>query len=396
MSDEAPGSHSDETGYSLILTRQPDYNHDLLRQHVSPDIPPFPDENTIILPDGRIIIRTRAEKYLLEARLSASLGAEFRENYVVELDRRLYRIPPDKDTSLVTSPSETMTWGLDAIGISNSTRSTGEGAIVAVLDTGLAFDHPDFCGRIPPTNIGLFYDKSAYDSTGHGTHCAGTIAGRTHSKDVPRYGVAPDATLLIGNIFDGGQCSDWNLLKGMVWANYLGAHVISMSVGDRPRPKYSVIFQIVAEVLCAFDTIIVAAAGNESDRQYGYVGPIVHPADCPAIVAVAAVTRQDEKFRPSRASSGGVSCQRMPTLAAPGVGVFSSFLTSFNSTDGKGYRRLSGTSQAAPHVAGVAALLYSQYGYKGQKLIEQLTADVDPIPEYTARDVGCGLVRVPK
>jgi subtilisin len=389
-----------ETHRSLMLIGAADPSEPFrIRKHLFPDAPPpaDPDPNIIRFRDGRTLMRTVTPARTLREKFAA---ATFEEHGSVEIepDRRLFRVQPQFNETRARSK---VPWNLEAIGITGKkNQPTGKGAIVAVLDSGLDFTHPDFSRELRAS--ARSFDGDPQDPDGHGTHCAGIIAARPRARS--RYSVAPDAQLLISNVYEhGAQSSDWTLLVGLFQAAEQGAHVASISIGVLPTqdcPRHSMIFQIVAEYLLdEYGMVIIAAAGNESDRLdpvEPYIGPIVHPADCPAIIAVGAV---DEQRRPARTSSGGVCTQRAPSLVAPGVGIDSAYLTSSAGANGP-YYELSGTSQAAPHVAGAAAL-WIEKGYKGRDLFQKLLETAQPLNDGTdarfdVRHVGAGMVRVPE
>jgi subtilisin len=131
---------------------------------------------------------------------------------------------------------------------------------------------------------------------------------------------------------------------------------------------------------------MVAAAGNDSVRP-SLVAPVGNPAACASVLAVAAV---DPRGRTAPFSSGNSDGLGEIDLAAPGVGVLSAW-------PGGGVQRLSGTSMATPHVAGVAAL-YAQASPQltGQALWDRLRATAQPLPGLARSDVGSGLVQAPR
>lgn len=357
--------------------------------------PPLPDDDIARIPDGAVLARVRMSAGALRARANAVGGSSANDTFI-EPNRAIQRATSVQTGSRVAPRAGPMTWGLERIGITGRTRATGRGAVVAVLDSGLDFEHPDFSGRVDASDVGHIIDTDPQDPDGHGTHCAGIIAGPAVPSFGPRYGVAPGARLLIANIYESGkQSSDWHLLRGMLWAADRGAHVISLSLRTTSRDEvepHSPLFEAVAQYLLDHGTLIVAAAGNASDRWEPFLGPIEHPADCPSIIAVGALNRMN---LPARFSSGGSPSQRIPTLGAPGVAIDSAY-TRVRSGSNPPYRTLTGTSQAAPHVAGVAAL-WVEKGFRGRALRDQLLASALPAdPSFSERGAGAGLVQAPR
>jgi subtilisin family serine protease len=279
------------------------------------------------------------------------------------------------------------TWGVRAVGADVSPY-TGKGIRIAVLDTGLDLSHPDFSGRAIETRS-FVEGQSVQDGNGHGTHCAGIAAGPAAPAAQPRYGVAGEAELYVGKVLnDEGSGGDGGILEGIDWAVEHGCHIVSMSLGSpvEPGQGHSAVFEAVARRALAAGTLIVAAAGNESHRPES-VAPVGHPANCPSILAVAAV---DEALRVAPFSCGGLAGEGGEVdIAAPGVDVLSAWPAP------ELHHRISGTSMATPFVAGVAALHAqadpaARAARLGERLAQSAQALSDP-----ARDVGAGLARAP-
>jgi subtilisin family serine protease len=281
---------------------------------------------------------------------------------------------------------QSFTWGLQAIR-ANLSHLTGRGVKVAVLDTGVDITHPDLTGCIEDT-MSFVVGQAVEDGQGHGTHCIGTVAGPANPQEGPRYGVAFDARILAGKVLNNaGSGTDGQILAGIVWAIARGARVISMSLGApvRPGELFPQTYEIVAKRALERGTVIVAAAGNESDRPPN-IAPVDRPANCPSILAVAAL---DKALTPSFFSNGGINGQGGEVnIAAPGRDVRSA-------APGGGYQIMSGTSMATPHVAGVLALLAeANPNASATDLVAGLKSGAFPLTQ-PARDVGSGLLQAP-
>jgi subtilisin family serine protease len=282
----------------------------------------------------------------------------------------------------------TATWGLQATGVPAS-KFTGKGVKVAVLDTGFDLRHPDYPGR-SVTAVSFVKGYKAQDGHGHGTHCIGTACGPQSPFHPPRYGVACEAAILSGKVLDDeGGGADGGILAGINWAITQGARVISMSLGATvgPDTPYSEIFEAVGQRALAAGSLIVAAAGNESDRRLDYYAPVGHPANCPSVLAVGAV---DARLQLGYFSNRGLNPRGgQLDLVAPGVDILSSFPMPQRSA------RLSGTSMATPHVAGLVALwAEANPNATATEIWTLLTQHARRLP-LLATDVGAGLAVAP-
>jgi subtilisin len=283
------------------------------------------------------------------------------------------------------------TWGLEAVGATRSSR-TGAGVRVAVLDTGVDLSHPDLAGRVVET-ASFVPGEDAVDRLGHGTHCAGTIAGPRSPQGGTRYGVAPDVELYVGKVLGSdGRGREGDVLAGIDWAVERDCRVVSMSLGSPAvlGEPYSAVFEQVAAELAEGTpgTVLVAAAGNDSARSRGRIAPVGRPASCPSVVAVAALDRALQVADFSNAGAGTPGGQ--VDVAAPGVDV----LSAYPEPEGP-YVRLDGTSMATPHVAGVLALLAEgRPEATVPALLRALLAAARRLPAAST-DVGAGLVQAP-
>jgi subtilisin family serine protease len=283
-----------------------------------------------------------------------------------------------------------LTWGLQATKVSELDSSVnGSGIKVAILDTGLDLKHPDFQGRSINTKS-FVPGEEVQDGNSHGTHCAGTACGSLNPTQLPRYGVAYEAEIYVGKVLSNrGSGEDGWILQAMEWAIASGCHIISMSLGAEVEPgqPFSRVYETVAKRALNRGTLIIAAAGNSSQRSQGQIAPVGMPANCPSIMAVAAL---DSNLGIADFSCGGISPGRggQVDIAAPGVDVYSSVPMP------KKYDRYNGTSMATPHVAGIAALYAQVTGLKGRGLWTALIQNAQRLP-LSSQDVGIGLVQAP-
>ncbi|MBP2327836.1 subtilisin family serine protease [Kibdelosporangium banguiense] len=263
---------------------------------------------------------------------------------------------------------------------------TGTGVKVAVLDTGWDYDHPDLQGLvIDERSFGLA--KNANDDNGHGTHVAGIIAGSGSASGGRYAGVAPDVDLLIGKVLDdSGSGSASQIIAGMEWAVAAGADIVNMSLGSRfPSDGTDVMSQAVNALSRQSDTLFVVAAGNSGPGAT----TVAAPAAADAALTVGAVDSASViapfSSRGPRLGDGAVK----PEITAPGVNVIAPRAkgTPIGDVDPEGpmgpindnYTALSGTSMAAPSVAGAAALVAQQHpGWDGERLKAALTSTASP------------------
>jgi hypothetical protein len=282
----------------------------------------------------------------------------------------MHLISPLASSATAAGIDNGMAWGLRSVGADRS-RFKGDGATVAVLDTGINADHAAFAhmrGRMDQKD---FTGEGAADTNGHGTHCAGTIFGGAVG-DV-RIGVAPGISkALIGKVIgkNGGKTDA--LVDGIIWAARNGAHVISMSLGiDFPgrvcqlvrqgmptelatslalegyRQNVLLFERLAGMLRVATAPLLIAAAGNESRMNVNprFQISVAPPAVSDGFISVAALGRGEGGLGIANFSNVGAS------LSAPGVDIVSA-----DHKGDDGLVSMSGTSMAAPHVAGVAAL----------------------------------------
>jgi subtilisin len=300
------------------------------------------------------------------------------------------RAPREIRTQARFEDTAALTWGLQAIGVKDRSQLTGKGVRVAVLDTGIDLDHPDFHGRliVGKTARSFVTGETVQDANGHGTHVAGTLAGPRDSAAGRRYGVAPEAALLVGKVLNSeGEGFDDQIVNAIQWAIEQKARIISMSLGSKRAvdEPYSPLYERIAERALQGNpgTIIVAAAGNDSDRPV-MTAPVANPAACPSILAVAACDQDLAVARFSSAEMDGIGAV---DLTGPGVNIYSA-------APGGGYETYAGTSMATPHIAGIAALwLEHTPKMTTSELWDRLKVSAQTLG--AAADFGAGLARVP-
>ncbi|MFC7614573.1 S8 family serine peptidase [Actinokineospora soli] len=270
-----------------------------------------------------------------------------------------------------------------------SAGHTGAGTTVAVLDTGIDETHPDLVGAVAGARNFSGSDTTD-DRFGHGTHVAATVTGDGRYK-----GVAPDAKLLNGKVLDdngGGTESD--IIAGMEWAAAEGADVVNMSLGSPfPSDGTDPMSQAVNRITAETGALFVIAAGNSGPGEQS----IGSPAAADAALTVGAVDRDgaiaDFSSRGPRIKDGAIK----PDITAPGVGIVAAKAANGIIGDPVGDKHvaLSGTSMAAPHVAGAAALLAGQHpDWSAEQLKAVLVASAAPNPALSVYDQGAGLVDV--
>jgi serine protease len=286
------------------------------------------------------------------------------------------RYPSVLSPQNLTDPLYSSQWHYDSINLESAwqamdSRGRAE-VIVAVLDTGVLTAHPDLVSNLVPGYDFIDGDADANDpgdrsisgqrSSFHGTHVAGTIAAA--ANDVGGTGIAPGVKIMPVRVLgqDGG--SSFEIIAGLCFAAQLNsgnnslcrnvpsgspADIINLSLGG---PDFSVTEQAVYDAVMNKGIIVIAAAGNESTSVPTY------PAAYRDVISVSATNRNTELASYSNFGN-------LIDVAAPGgdfasdQGVLSSWGDDLSGTTELTYGYLQGTSMAAPHVAGVAALMKS-------------------------------------
>ncbi|MEU6074208.1 S8 family serine peptidase [Micromonospora sp. NPDC047074] len=274
----------------------------------------------------------------------------------------------------------------------------GTGVKVAVLDSGIDDSHPDLAGKVVARRNFVPERETGVDLNGHGTHVSSTIAGSGAASGGRNKGVAPGATLLDGKVCwndqGRGNCSDSAILAAMQWAVESGATIVNMSLGGQDAIGVDPLEQAVNDLSAEHGTLFVIAAGNYNGWQFR----VGSPSTADAALSVANVDRAGElnwsSLRGPRIGDYGIK----PDIGGPGTDIVAARSPSALAHLPAGsYFAASGTSMAAPHVAGAAALLtQANPAWKATQLKEALMASAVPNPTYDVFAQGTGLVNVGK
>jgi thermitase len=229
---------------------------------------------------------------------------------------------------------------------------------IAILDSGVDFNHPDLAGKLLPGFDFVNLDSDPQDDYGHGTAVAGVAAAST-DNGVGMAGVGWLVKILPIKVLDAnGNGTYADVAAGIVWASSQGVQVINLSLGGT-NPSFTL--EDAVNFAVSKGILLVAASGNTGSEG------VLYPARYPQVIAVAATDRNND--HPSFSTYGPEV-----DVAAPGVQVYTTAL-------GGGYSQRNGTSFAAPHISGLAALLFSM---PGKVTAGQVRAAI----ESTALDLG--------
>lgn len=335
------------------------------------------NQHRAAIPQGDVIRRQYLEVFL-------GLAARVPEDVLADLERLpgVRRWVRDREVRATLGSSVPL---IQADRVWNSLGATGRGVRVAVIDTGVDYTHPDLGGCLGPACkvIGgfdfLHNDDDPMDDNGHGTHVGGIVAA-----DGEVTGVAPDARLLAYKVLGS---SGFGLASAAIAAleravdpdgdpaTADAAHVANLSLGGSGDPDDPLSQAVDNAVLAGL--VVVVAAGN--------TGPDYQTVNSPAVARRSLAVGATDKFdRIARFSSRGFvpgTYQVKPELTAPGVGILSTVPTGACSLcDPSGHRVLDGTSMAAPHVAGAAALLRELFpSWTAEEIRDSLIANAVPL-----------------
>ena len=295
------------------------------------------------MPNGYVVKVPAGEETAIAARLAASPLVQMAE--------------PDYIYHSMEEPNDPLysryQWNLRHIGADVAWQQTtgGSSVTVAILDTGVDLTHPDLIQNLIPGYDFVNNDTDPGDDEGHGTHVASIVAAASNNG-LGIAGISWQTKLMPVKVLDNrGRGNSLGIAQGIMWATDHGADVINLSLGSA---QYSETINTAVQYANQNGVLVVAAAGNYYDAG----NPIVYPAALNNVLAVAAVN--DVDAHASYSSSGNYV-----DLAAPGGDVVNELDPeirhwipgAYLRARGLSYAGLVGTSQAAPHVAGIAALL---------------------------------------
>lgn len=238
----------------------------------------------------------------------------------------------------------------------------GKGIVAAVLDSGVDYNHPDLAGRVTKGHDYVNSDDDPQDDHSHGTHVAGILAAKGNNA-IGIAGMAWDARILAIKVCGGligapgvglvGGCPDSAITSGIL-AAMTQAKIINMSISGPVSLiekamnflGFTTAYQQAIEAATGAGVLVVAAAGNDNTADARL------PCAYPGVLCVGNTTSADVRYAdPTYGSNYGSQVD----IAAPGTDIMST-VPSFSSASGYGYK--TGTSMAAPLVAGVAALVW--------------------------------------
>ncbi|MBB5107049.1 S8 family peptidase [Streptomyces spectabilis] len=272
----------------------------------------------------------------------------------------------------------------------------GKGVTIAVLDSGVDSTHPDLKDQVvAEKNFSAAPDVE--DRVGHGTHVASIAAGTGAASGGAFKGVAPGAKVLSGKVLDDeGLGDDSGIVAGMEWAAAQGADVVNLSLGGDDSEGTDPLEAAVDKLSADKGVLFAVSAGNSGEYGPGTVGS---PGSAKAALTVGAVDGDDRlaEFSSRGPLTDGGTVK--PDVTAPGVDITAaaapgSRIEKEVGQQPEGYLTISGTSMAAPHAAGAAALLKQRHpNWTYAELKGALTASTEP-GEYTPFQQGSGRIAV--
>ena len=270
-------------------------------------------------------------------------------------------------------------WPLIELGLAPS-ADDGRGVMVGLIDSGVELSHPALKGSVSAGSI-----DGGIDTLGHGTHCAGVIVGR-RLPGMPRFGIAPAAHLRSYRVFDQfGKATEGRMRDLVRLAVRDGCRVIVLAAGVA-APAFTPEDATLGEWLAEQGCLMVAAAGNESNRSGGLIASTNAPANAPGVYAIGAFNAGSRLWN---ASNGrGYEPATRVDAVAPGVDVLSSWV-------GGRTQLVTGSSAATAVAGGVAAALWSRRPRLSAGELGALLVNLARRTVHGERDgVGAGALRL--
>ncbi len=284
-----------------------------------------------------IYIKGRAE--LIEKIARRSDVESIRLNHTIVSDKEEIV----KRKSSLSEVTSYVPWNLESIQADRVTK-TGKNIVVGIIDSGVNANHPELQNALLPGGFKDFVEPTntePKDETGHGTHVAGTILGRT-------IGIAKDAKLIVARVFNKeGEASDEGLLAAGQWILEKKPQVVNNSWGGNRDDSF---YDDIVKKWKAAGIVPIFSSGNTGEYNAGGEGSIGSPGSLEDSFSVGALTKDDKLAKFSLRGPSKHTNKFKPEISAPGVNILSA--------DYKGgYVLKTGTSMAAPHVSGAVALI---------------------------------------
>lgn len=284
-----------------------------------------------------IYIKGRAE--LIEKIARRSDVESIRLNHTIISDKEEIV----KRKSSLSEATSYVPWNLESIQADRVTK-TGKNIVVGIIDSGVNANHPELQNALLPGGFKDFVEPTntePKDETGHGTHVAGTILGRT-------IGIAKDAKLVVARVFNKeGEASDEGLLAAGQWILEKKPQVVNNSWGGNRDDSF---YDDIVKKWKAAGIVPIFSSGNTGEYNAGGEGSIGSPGSLEDSFSVGALTKDDRLAKFSLRGPSKHTNKFKPEISAPGVNILSA--------DYKGgYVLKTGTSMAAPHVSGAVALI---------------------------------------
>ena len=313
--------------------------------------------------------------------LAVSPGSEMAVSKRLRADPQVAYAEPDYIYRALTVPDDpyysTYQWNMPQINAESGWDITtgSSGVTIAILDTGVDVSHPDLSSKVVSGYDFVNGDRLPLDDEGHGTHVAG-IAAAIGNNSEGVAGISWGANIMPVKVLgSSGSGSLSDVSSGITWAADHGAQIINMSLGSSSA---SSTLEDAINYAYGKGVLLVAAAGNECDSG----NPTMYPAAYDHVLAVGATGDSDEHADYSSTGS-------YVDVVAPGGNPSDSYdsnpnhwiVSTYWRDSGYSYAQVAGTSQAAPHVAGLAALILSVNSSLSNDEVEQII-------ETTAVDLG--------